>query len=422
MLKLNKYLEHDENMIWDIPSFLTLDDSVTKYDYITVYDDNHGTGDLSNATEFSFTTDNEDIFIVPANSFLLLKVQLRRADNGQPYVGADATVTIDCNAFNLFSQARLYIGDEEIERIDHVGISTLLYNLTKYNFSEVNSVRESQLVHTQKTFIRDYVAQCNRNVELLLPIRKMFNFFHQNRFSFRGVKHRIVLNLNDQNKIVTKWGDVPPANGKATISSMIWKIPHVEPSLQMRAKLETMLAKNSSLNLKWIATNTFKFSPPRNTEIRIPIASSIHRPTHVFIAFQNANRETDQEQSYMHFDHLNLTEVSVNIDSISFPDRAVKCDFANKHVNEAYLRFLDACEHGVTWEESYRNFINQYPIFHIDVSRHPEELYENSRFPNIVINAKFNAAPAADYNMFVIVYNIREVNLNLENKKMRITK
>ena len=63
---------------------------------------------------------------------------------------------------------------------------------------------------------------------------------------------------------------------------------------------------------------------------------------------------------------------------------------------------------------------DHYSIYHIDVSKHKPELYENSSFPNLVVNARFAAAPAEDYVMWVIVLNEREATLNLDNKQMKL--
>ena len=63
-----------------------------------------------------------------------------------------------------------------------------------------------------------------------------------------------------------------------------------------------------------------------------------------------------------------------------------------------------------------------FPFFHIDVSQHPAEIFDNSSFPNIIINTKFRAVPARDYIMYVIIFNIRELKMNVLNKRMIISK
>ena len=59
-------------------------------------------------------------------------------------------------------------------------------------------------------------------------------------------------------------------------------------------------------------------------------------------------------------------------------------------------------------------------MYPIDVSKHKPELYENTSFPNICVNIKFQTIPPEDYLVWIIVYNEREATLNLEEKKMRV--
>jgi hypothetical protein len=200
---------------------------------------------------------------------------------------------------------------------------------------------------------------------------------------------------------------------------MEWMMPYAEPSLQMMARLENQLAAQSSFNLKWNALNVYKHQPTRTTtETRIALASTIHKPKNIFIGLQNLTRTTDQTVNSMVFDHLDLEHVNVEINSIKFPDKIVETNFVTKDVMESYNRFLDGC-HGKKGID-YESFQSVYPIMHVDVRKHKPELYENTAFPNIVVNLKMRNIPAADYIVWIIIYNEREeASINLEQKKMR---
>ena len=139
--------------------------------------------------------------------------------------------------------------------------------------------------------------------------------------------------------------------------------------------------------------------------------------------FQNINRSTDQSHSYMQFDNMNVESVTVDVNGMQFPDKEIVCDFNKPYkITEIYQKFLEACEDGISYEESLRNFRTLFPVFHIDISKHQPELYDTSTFPNINIKAKFKTAPVQQLYMFVILYNIRDVTIDIQNKQMRILK
>ena len=395
---------------------------------ISVYEDNYGISDLSDANSYSFSTNNEDIWIVPSESFLVVNVKLKQADNGADFRYADGAgdvkahdVALDYNAFNIFQEARLFVNDQEIERIDHVGMSTLLYHLRNYNdYGEYYKTQNNELIHNRADILKMFRTQ-QGNFEFLLPVEKIFPMFGQIRHAFRGAKLRITLTKSEDATCVLKVGGATP-NGKAVIQKMIWKVPEVEPSLPMQAKLEQMLSRNGQYTVTWPAKNIYKLMPSKTSEIRVPLASTIHKPTNVFVAFQNLNRSTNQQQAFMFLDQMNVEKISCEVNSVKFPDKDLEVDFqaTSKKTLEAYNRFLDSCKNNTSVIMKLSTFETELPIYHIDVSKHKPELYENSNFPQIVINAKFRAAPVNDYIMWVIIQNEREATLNMENKHMKL--
>lgn len=426
MLQSNKHLTSSDldQKVFDIPFILEVPDAITKMDYLTIYDSNYGTSDLSTVQEFNLSSENLDLFVHPHNSYLLVTVKLTKADGTD--IPATDHVIIDSNAYNIFEQARYFIDDNEIEKIDEVGICTQLYHLTKYSYSEYHSIRDTQLLGSHE-MNKKYQNATGNEIQLLLPVKKIFPFIGMVSHSFRGVKHRICLTKQHINKVVFKWkkeaGDAMPPNCKYTITNLIWKLPYYEPSLVIQAKLESLFAKKSVFDLEYIASNCYRIQPPKNIELRIPLSSTVHRPTNIFIMFQKLTRSTNQEHSFMRFDHMNVEMVSIEINGQTFPPKDITCQFTKPFkACESYKNFLEACYESAVFQESYHNYILEYPIHHIDVSKCKPSLYENSDFPNIVVKVKFDTIPTEDYVMYAVIYNIRSVTMNIDNRQMKIIK
>lgn len=429
-------LRETENEIWDFPTINKIDDSIVKYDYMKVYEDHHGSGSLEDATNFSFTTDNEDLWLLPSKGYLKINFYLRKvngnlhqfqdvaavgAQGGNPAVAAAVAEEINLcdNGYNLFEEGRYFIGDQEVERIDHVGISTLLQQLLEAHTKD----KHNSIKHTQLLFFNDddqrknYVRSRRGHLHILLPVSKIFPFCKSNQHVFRGVKHRITLTLNNANRLIQKAAGVD--DGKIYVEDMEWIIPYVEPSLSVMSKLETQLSATNEFNLQWEAINTFKEQPPRNREVRIPLAATVHKPTKIFLALQNINRDTSSEVNSMVFDNLELEEIYAEVNSVRFPEKPMQFHFGDDDFTEVYDRFLDQCEDKGSHVD-FNMFKNKYPVICIDVSKHKHELFENSNFPTINLYLKFREVPAHQYIAWVIVCNERQATLNIENKKMRV--
>ena len=158
---MNTFLQETESPIWEFPSIAAKDTSIVKYDYTKVYEDSHGAGTLENSDHYSFTTNNEDLWLLPSESYLNLTIRLRNEDGNQyvwqdrAAVGATAAaaaedVSLSDNGFNIFEEVRYYIDDEEIERIDHLGITTLVNNILKYT-----SEKKTKCCETYSTLVSE---------------------------------------------------------------------------------------------------------------------------------------------------------------------------------------------------------------------------------------------------------------------------
>lgn len=422
--------------IWEFPKFPNTEDSITKFDYITCYEDHHGAGNLYDATSFSFTLDNEDIWILPSDSYLKIEFELRQRD-GTEYLWADRlaiaadaanniiaqpaqnahNVSLSDNGYNLFEEARYFIGEQEVERLDYVGITTILKKLITTHSKFHHDANKHTQFWLSETERQAYIRENRGNIHLLLPLYMLFPFCEQNNHVFRGMKHRLELKLNDANRIVKRAAGVP--DGLVRIKTMQWIIPYVEPTLAMMSKLESQMERSREWKLTWKAINVFKHQPQLHTDIRLSLASTIHRPTNIFVALQTANKFSNQENDYMTFDHMSLEQCYVEINSMRYPDKPLTGNFGRNDYSEIFTRFLDACQEK-TSILTYPTFKNTYPFIHIDVSQHADSLYDTTSFPTINLYLKFNQQPAEDFIVWVVVLNEREARLNIDSKKMMV--
>ncbi len=439
---MTQVLRETESEIWDFPSINQVDDSITKYEYLKVYEDHHGAGRLDEAKSFSFTTENEDLWIIPSKSYLKLNVYLRKID-GTPYIWENVAhrpavgnagdddyqpavaavaaddINISDNAYNLFEEARLFLGDQEVERIDYLGITTLMQQL----FKTTSDAKQTPIKHKELLFLNEaddrkaYIRNRRGHLHLMLPVSKIFPFYQQNDHVFRGMKHRITFTLNDINRMIKKAQAVD--NAKIYIEGMEWLVPYVEPSLSVMTKLETQMAKSNEFSLEWNAINVFKHQPQRNREVRLSLAATVHKPTKVYLALQNINKDTESNTNSMVFDHMDLEELFVEVNSVRFPEKPLKLSYGDDDYMEIYDRFLKECDNKESLID-YENFKNNYAIVCIDVSNHKPELFDTSTFPVINLYMKFNQAPAYDYLAWVLVENERTATLNISDKKMRV--
>lgn len=414
---------------WNLVTMIPVDRSIHEYERMTHYEDSHGAGSLASATRLSFTTQNREVWLVPSKSYLLFDIKIQKgvmpAEEGATieYAWNAAAVGVNMmdNGANVFSQARYYIEDNEIEHLDHVGIGTVVDGLLHHNTQEkVNMVKYPEMwFGTDDAGRKSYVNKCQGKIQLLIPLERIYTFCKHVRHAFRGVQHRITLTLNDAKSIIMNSANNIP-DGAVFIEKAVWVIPKLTPSLEKQAELETTLASSPQLDLQWPAINVYREQPPKNTDVRIQLASTIHRPIRILVGLQKLTRSTVQnKESAMVFDNLGLEEVNVSLNGQKFPnERMLKADFSQPSgAHEVYQRFLDACQDRNTIID-YDTFRTSYPLYHVDLSHRKDELFETSTFPQITVQLKFKQAPAEDYYVYMIIYNQRSGRLDVNEKKM----
>ena len=421
--------------VWDFVTFSDTNRDIKDLEKLTYYDDSHGHGDLSDARDLSFTTKDKEVWLLPSESYLDIDIKIERAVRTAPAVAGEvgeieynwaadaAPVTMADNGCNMFDQSKYYIEDQEIEKVDHTGIATLVDGILKLNEQDIIKSKHKELWFLSNAAgdaaRKTYLVNCAGHLKLEIPLKRLFTFCENTKHAFRGVQHRITFSLQHVNNILLKTADASPA-GKAKITKVQWVIPKLEPSLQRQAEVESTLASGTSIDMQWPGLTVYKSQPPKQQNVRIQLASTIHRPNKILVGLQRASRTgAYSTQSSMVFDHLNLEECNVSINSKLFPNlRPLTANFARESgAIELYNNFIHACSNS-TPAIDYETFKEHYPLWYFDVSNRADEIYDTSNYPQITINLKFQRAPTNDYYAYVIIYNEKSGKLSFIEQKM----
>ena len=73
---------------------------------------------------------------------------------------------------------------------------------------------------------------------------------------------------------------------------LFWVIPKITPSKEKMSEVETTMATSPKVDMTWPALNVFREQPPKQKEIRVQLASTIHRPERVIVGLQKVSRTT----------------------------------------------------------------------------------------------------------------------------------
>jgi hypothetical protein len=435
---------------WNVFSSPIEDDSTTEFEYTEYRETNINVQTLD---KYEFYTRDLDQWLLPHKSYLLVKGKLLKEDGTN--FGENDDVALVNNGFSIFRRANYFINDQLIEAIDFVPIATTVLGLTEFSDDYTRSVATQMFWHRDTANgsanklkytvtgkvnadkenvavnLRDNpeynqgfdVRQklCSKTVTMLLPLSHLFGFCKDINKAFRGLKHTIKFDKNYNANMIHAKTDV---RAKFQINFMSWWMPILKPNLTTLARLETELASGVATKLYWENISVFRSDARNDQTPRWRVASSVNKPSHIFIVMQQQNREANTAFNSGIFDHMNLERAQIRINSVQFPKEEFETDFTDENdYQRLYHSFLEAgmkmLDSDTGSQVSYADFKTLYPILHFDVSHQNDALYATSTTADIEVRLQLRTVPTTVYYIYCVILSERYATLSGVESKMQ---
>jgi len=223
-----------------------------------------------------------------------------------------------------------------------------------------------------------------------------------------GFKHQLTLVRKGDNDTIFR----PTAADavKVVLSKLSWYMPHVTPNLQEKLALYKTVESKSSLPVgyRMIQCESIPVPQTRNFTWRLSVKSGSEKPRWIIVAFQT-DKSGDQQHNPSIFDHCNLTNMFVMLNSRRYPE--IEYDDTNFTQQKFSRIYGDAAAFRTKFynvEEliSFPNitpsdYKELFPMFVFDVTKQSEKL-KNS-VTDIQIKAQFSTNVAANTEAFAVV-------------------
>jgi hypothetical protein len=153
---------------------------------------------------------------------------------------------------------------------------------------------------------------------------------------------------------------------------------------------------------------------------RLITTSAIEKPRWVVVGLQT-NRDNDQKKNCAVFDHCNLTDCHVMLNSERYPFLDLDSNFSEGNVSNLYhmaaqFRKQFYGSGGPSFEVG--TYINNFPLVAIDCSKQSERL--KSAVIDVQIKTKFSAQIPAGTKCYALVISDRLMSLKLDRSKVEV--
>lgn len=379
------------------------------------------TNAYNNNDEIRITIQHQDLYVLPHESYIYIEGRVVVAAAADDATAAELVVPNFVNnaAGFLFDEIRYELNGFPIDCCKNVGITSTLKGYASYVPHNMNRLEiAGWKTESNQQATAGYINFC-------IPLRSIFGFAEDYRKILMNMKHELIL-LRSRTDVNCFVG----ANNHSTIqiNKIQWRIPHVSVSDAEKLKLLKVLDRQQPIPLQYRSWELYEYPtlPTTSNHIwSVKASSSLNTPRYIIVAFQT-NRHNRIQADKSRYDHCNLSDLKVYLNSECYPYENLNVNFANSQyagLYDMYCRFQETFYHDrasntavplLTYEEYGANA----PIIVIDCSRQNEALKKSIVDIRIEFQTRENIAANTAAYCLVIHDNLVSYNpySNIVNK------
>ena len=309
---------------------------ILKCDYIRYSPSEISTINTTNSQVYIIIP-REDSVISLLNSYLELNFDVLHSGTNDRYVDGNNIRLVNLGPIALFSNYKLTTSSgKHLEKIDHAHIVSLIYKLLTSSkgsddlfigFDRDRNRRQRELTinKTQKGkyHVRFY-------------LKDIFSFVeYQNKGTY-GLGYKLTLTRNTNNAVLNK--DNAVNNGRVKFNAIEWYVPHYTPSIQQQSILSKQILNKTPTQIQYPERSVFMKEV--NTQyfwtFGLGTQEDINIPVWIFVAFQQNDRQHNQNLNNDTFVRLSLISAQVNIGTERYPNSGVLLNYDDDDCSQGY--------------------------------------------------------------------------------------
>ena len=432
--------------IFRITDPILSDSSIDKYEEFE-YGTIAGTNLNSFGSDIRLTIQNQDIFMHPSKSFLIIEGQLVRNVDGNDYAASDLITLTNNGIMHLFKRIQYDLSGHVIENLQFPGQATTMLGLLKYPDDFSKSKGLNQLWYKDTTvdannnnagfsIRRSYIivnADPRGTFSFKIPLKHIFGFCEDYDKVVYGFQHNLTLTRNNDNEGIFKTDNVDLAgndavvDGKVILSKIAWFMPHVEPADKDKMELYKIIERKEKIPVGYRMIQCDNAQIPQNSTTfiwRLSVKSSPEIPRFIIVGFQTNKRENQKTNPSL-FNTVDVSSMSVTLNATKYPAVDYSISFDRQQFSRAYGDVADFRSKFFNMDElvsspniNPSDYRALYPLFLYDVSKQSEKLKYSTT--DIHIRMNFNVGIPANTEAYAVIISDRLINFQSDGNKFSV--
>ena len=288
-------------------------------------------------SQIYITVPREDSVISLLNSYIEINFDVLKAATSNRYADTDDIRLINLAPIGLFSNYKLTTSSgKHMENIDHAHIVSLMYKLlSSSRDSDDLSIGFDRSRDKRKRELLNNKTQKGK-FHLRIYLKDVFGFAEYQEVGTFGLSYRLTLTRNNDNALLNK--NDATNNAKIKINGIEWYVPHYIPSIDEYNKLLIQIKDKTPTNLHYPERSVFMKDV--NTQnfwtFELGTQEGVNVPIWVFVAFQQQDRQHDQNLNNDTFYRMPVSSAQCIIGTEKYPDSATLLNYDDDDYSQGY--------------------------------------------------------------------------------------
>ena len=399
---------------------------ILKCDYIRYSPSEISTINTANSQVY-INIPREDSVISLLNSYLELNFDVLRADNSNRYIDNNDIRLVNLGPIALFSNYKITTSSgKHLENIDHAHIVSLMYKLLT---SSKGSDDLSIGFDGDRTRRRNELTN-NKTVKgkfhLRIYLKDVFGFAEYQEKDTYGLGYKLTLTRNTDNAVLNKANAINL--GKIKINALEWYVPHYTPSMQQQSILSKQILNKTPTQIQYPERSVFmkEVNTQNLWTFEWGTQEGINIPTWIFVAFQQNDRQHDQNLNNDTFVRLPVISAQVVIGTERYPDFGILLNYDDDDYSQGFGLIKEAFK-ALTKDDILLPYISEddfrssnkannigYNIYAFDIRY--QKNFENAQ--PVKVEFKFSENIAAGIYGYALVLTNRLVSITSDGQRI----
>ena len=400
---------------------------ILKCDYIRYSPSEISTINTANSQVY-INIPREDSVISLLNSYLELNFDvLHAAAPNNRYADGNDIRLVNLGPIALFSNYKLTTSSaKHLENIDHAHIVSLMYKL----LSSSKGSDDLSIGFDRDRGRRRNELTNNKNIKgkyhVRIYLKDVFGFAEYQEKGTYGLGYKLTLTRNTDNAVLNKGNAIN--NGKVKINALEWYVPHYTPSMQKQSILSDQILNKTPTQIQYPERSVFmkEVNTQNVWTFELGTQEGVSIPTWIFIAFQQNDRQHDQNLNNDTFVRLPVISAQVVIGTERYPDSAILLNYDDDDYAQGYGLIKQAFK-ALTKDDILQPYISEndfrssnnnndvgYNIYAFDIRY--QKNFENAQ--PIKVEFKFSENIDAGIYGYALVLTNRLISITSDGQRM----